>query len=257
VARWLSPTTSRKSCENPAPLSDEPWRATGFGRKLGFGGCVITIATIRAGILATLAAGLFTGCWEPEFSADELNAQGPALAPPVTDGCLERWRFPDEVELMVDFETMVSAADGFRLRQIPGYLHSGPGTAGVFIRPGHEDLSARSLLLFGNRGHGFVGLHWWGCLNVSTRRGIRFWAKGVGSSSVQPDPPKAPAEGECVPQLTLDPTEDWRMYEYTWESFCPVEQAPAFAQRIAGIQFFVQSTAAEAWLAIDDVSFFD
>lgn len=203
-------------------------------------------------------AGLLTGCWEPELSADELNAQGPVPAPPVTglppDGCLQYWRFPDEVDLTIDFETMASAADGFKLRHIAGNLHSGTGTAGLFIRPGHDDLSTRSLLLLGNA---FVGLHWWGCLNVSMRRGIRFWAKGVGSSSVEPDSQKAPAEGECVPQVTLDLTEDWRMYEYTWESFCPAEQAPAFAQRIAGIQFSLQPTAAEPWLAIDDVSFFD
>lgn len=224
---------------------------------------VIAIATTRVGILATLAtlaAGLFTGCWEPELSADELNARGPVPAPPVSslpaDGCLEYWRFPAEVELMIDFEAMASPADSFKLRQIAGYVRSGSGTAGLFIRSGHDDLSTRSLLLFGNRG-GFVGLHWWGCLNASTRRGIRFWAQGVGSSSVQPDLPKAPAEGECVPQLTLDLTEDWRMYEYTWESFCTAEQAPTFAQRLAGVRFFMQSTAAEPWLAIDDVSFFN
>jgi hypothetical protein len=217
------------------------------------------MATIRAGILATLVAGLLTGCWEPELSADELNAQGPVPAPPVTgpaDGCFEYWRFPDDFELTIDFETTASAADGFKLRQIGGYLRSGSGTAGLFIRSGHDDLSTRSLLLLGERG-GFIGLHWWGCLNVSTRRGLRFWAKGVGSSSVEPAPPKAPAEGECVPQLTLDLTEDWRMYEYTWEGFCPAEQAPVFAKRLAGIRFFVQRTAAEPWLAIDDVSFFD
>jgi hypothetical protein len=195
------------------------------------------------------------------LSADELNAQGPVPAPPVTglpaDGCLEHRRFPDDVELTIDFETMASPADGFKLREIAGYLRSGTGTAGLFIRAGHDDLSTRSLLLSGNQSYAFVGLHWWGCLNVSTRRGIRFWAKGVGSSSVQPAPPKPPAEGECVPQVTLDLTEDWRMYEYTWESFCPAEQAPAFAQRIAGIRFFMQPTAGAPWLAIDDVSFFD
>jgi hypothetical protein len=203
-----------------------------------------------------LAAGLLTGCWEPELSADELNAQGPVPAPPMTgDGCLEYWRFPDDVELVVDFETMASAADTFKLRQIVGYLYP-VGSPGLFIRPGHDDLSTRSLLLLGDRS-GFFGLSWWGCLNVSTRRGLRFWAKGVGSASVLPAPPKAPAEGECVPQVTLDLTEDWRMSEYTWGSFCPAEQAPTFAQKLAGVRFVVQPTAAEPWLAIDDVSFFD
>jgi hypothetical protein len=210
--------------------------------------------------LATLAAGLLTGCWEPELSADELNAQGPVPAPPVSplpaDGCIQYWRYPAEVELTIDFETMASAADSFKLREIAGYLYAGTGTADLFIRRGHDDLSTRSLLLLGSR-TAFVGLHWWGCLNVSTRRGVRFWAKGVGSSSVQPDLPKAPAAGECVPQLTLDLTEDWRMYEYPWESFCPAEQASPFAQRIAGIRFFIQPAAAERWLALDDVSFFN
>ncbi|HEX2874437.1 MAG TPA: hypothetical protein VHP33_24450 [Polyangiaceae bacterium] len=194
------------------------------------------------------------------MSADELNAQGPVPAPPMSslpaDGCIQYWRYPAEVELMVDFETMASPTDTFELRQIAGYLRSGSGTAGLFIRSGHDELSTRSLLFLGSQG-GSVGLHWWGCLNVSTRRGVRFWAKGVGSSSVQPRLPKAPAESECVPRLTFGLTEDWQMYEYTWESFCPAEQAPIFAQRLAGIGFFIQPAGAEPWLAIDDVSFFN
>jgi hypothetical protein len=215
---------------------------------------------IRAPLVTTLAVGLCVGCWEPEYTAEEINARGPAPvqtgAP--ADGCISHWHYSDDVELKIDFESMVTSADGFRLREMVGYVNSGRVTPALFIRAGHDDLSTRSLLLVvrgGTAGH--IGLNWWGCLDVSTRRGIRFWAKGTSPSSVQPRPAKAPPEGECVPQLAIDLTEDWRMYEYTWDNFCPSGTEPAFAQRLVGIQFVIRHTLDEPWIAIDDVSFID
>jgi len=224
---------------------------------------VIAIATIRACLIATLIVGLCAGCWEPEYSAEELNASGMAAPAPVqpgvsADGCVSYWQFPDDFELKVDFETMMAPADGFQLGELAGYVHSDGGTSGLFIRAGHADLSMRSLLFtLGDWNAGYFGLSWWGCLDVSTRRGIRFWAKGTGAASVQPSPPKAPPEGECVPELAIDLTEDWQMYEYTWDRFCPSGREQAFAQKVTGIRFLIQDTLVEPWIAVDDVSFID
>ena len=222
----------------------------------------VRIAMIRAR-LATLAVGVCAGCWEPEYRAEDLNASGvgggvQAALP--TDGCDERWRFPDDFELTVDFESMETSRDGFQLGELAGHVGVGGANARLFIRAGHDDLSTRSLLLMLDDGaYGHVSLRWWStsCLDVSTRSGLRFWAKGAGTSSVQPQLPKAPLDGECVPQLAIEVTGEWRMYEHTWDKFCPSGAEPAFAQRLDGVEFSIRNALGEPWLAIDDVSFID
>jgi hypothetical protein len=177
------------------------------------------------------------------------------------DECPIRAQASDYGELTIDFEMMMAPGDRFVFGQMPGAIElSGlvGGSSRVFIREGHGEPSRRSLLLLlGELDSGSVTLRWGTCLDATTRGGLTFWAKGEASTArVIAMVPSLLSEPECTPAFAkIALTASWQLYSYEWADFCPNGTAyPTFPRELTGLGFYIEETATEPWLALDDVS---
>jgi hypothetical protein len=226
------------------------------------------IYEVLRGLLAmALAASSCSDCLGPELTPIPAlggaggSASAGGSAAMTADECSLRVQASDYGELTIDFEMMMAPRDRFLFGQMPGAIElSGfvASSSPVFIREGHGEPSRRSLLLLlGELNSGSINLRWGPCLDATTRGGITFWARGEASTArVVPLVPSVLSEPECTPpsaNITL--TVNWQRYSYGWADFCPNSTAElTFPSELTGLGFYIEETATEPWLALDDVS---
>jgi hypothetical protein len=218
---------------------------------------------LRTWWVVFLAASACSDWLGPELTVPPEDT-GVAGSGGAADECPMRTQASDDGALAIDFETMMGPRDRFQLGALSGNVSFGSAVGSatsLFIRQGHGETSQRSLLLLlGELSSGSVGLHWGTCLDVATRSGITFWAKGESTNvSVQPVYPGTLSGLECSsPIATSALTAEWQLYSYEWSDFCPnTSVPPGFLSKLTGFVFSTQATetTTEPWLALDDISF--
>lgn len=200
-----------------------------------------------------------TGC-----VLSEMDAPVPDVVPPAAGGasnCID-WRTAAHYgALTIDFEAMSRPVDGFVLAGLSGAIwqYSSPsaGSSNLLLRPGHDDSSKHALLsLFNRTGGGALHMQWGGCLDLTGRTGISFFAKGSAATTIVHLAPARPVDVIDHPNLPV--TEDWQKFSYAWADLClPNAADQGCPPALAGISFYQLAAAGDGdtWLSIDDVTF--
>jgi hypothetical protein len=217
---------------------------------------------VRLGFVrSVLALALASHCVACETEEAPVVVKVPARDPNVPV-CPSRRDAATYGPLTIDFEAMARPDTSFELAALYTTITQLPppaprGSSQLVLRPGHDDSSKRSLLsLFRSPGGGSLNIAWFGCLDVTSRSGLSFFAKGSPAVNKVRLVPAVPVTAMDSPNLPV--TEEWQKFSYSWAALCLPEAAKqGCPPLLVGISFFETATAdmSDTWLAIDDLSF--